>query len=60
MAKPYVLLRIKGGKSEKVKGFDSLSEVDYWAEVRELEKAPDGYINPRNGTRFSLTMGGKP
>lgn len=66
MPKPYVLIRISiaDGKvnTSKVKQFDKLYEVGYWAEVRGLELVKDTtvfgghYRNPRTGTAFEVHL----
>jgi len=64
MPKPYVLIRIAitDGKvnTSKVKTFDKLSEIEYWAECRELvlirDSNPRRYWNPRNGTSFEVHL----
>lgn len=66
MLKPYVVVRttIADGKitESRVKQFSTLSDIEYWAEVRGLEFIRDKsifngyYINPRNGSSFEVHL----
>lgn len=66
MTKPYVLIRIAitDGKvnTSKVKQFDKLCEIGYWAECRGLEFVKNQnifggyYRNPRTGTAFEVHL----
>ena len=53
----FTLVREFNGKSELVRGFDSRSELDYWAvEKHDLVKVEGGFVNPRNNTKFNLVV----